>query len=303
MGSILQFPQRAQQRIVVETEQMRRAASRTLAVHVGSALVVWHGRSRHGKTTTAHWFAEQINEQYDPDNPDAFRIVHYEVGEVPTWAGNKQKKGIKSLYHAIVGRLDEGTYRHLPPEELARQLVHGCRRKAVQMVLIDEAGTLSLDAIRGMVLVRDTAELMGWTLTLVFIGMDDLPTKMVQVPQIEKRIHEWIYFDPYTLDETWALLEKLHPHFASLDARKEAHREQVEYIHQQYGGVPGEIVPYIRRLDHRLKEYQGEVDLTLLQAVHLLTQRDKDSAIEDARLKYQGKAPDAAKVKAGKAGT
>lgn len=299
MGLVLEFPKRKRE-IIVETDQMKRAANRTLAVHTGGALVCWHGQSRVGKTTTARWLAEQINSQYDPNNPDAFRAVHYEVGEVPTWSGNKQKKGIKSLYNAVVGRFDEGTYRSLPPEELARQLVHGCRRKAVRMVLVDEAGTLSLDAIRGMTLVRDTAELMEWTLSLVFIGMDDLPTTLTQVPQVEKRVHEWVYFTPYNLDETWALLAELHNYFAKLDGRKQEHREQVEFIHEQYGGFPGEIVPFLRRLDHRLQEFRGAVDLTLLRAVHLLLQRDKERALADTNQQYRGGSPEAVGAKPGR---
>lgn len=300
MSLILQFPDRLDEKIV-ETEQMQRAANRTLAVHPGGALVIWHGPSHVGKTTTARKTTEQINIQYDSGNPNSFRAVHYEAGEIPTGAGNKQKKGIRSLYSAVVGRLDEGTYRYLPPEELARQLVHGCRRKAVQMVLIDEAGMLSLDAIRGMVLVRDTAELMGWTFSLVFIGMDDLPQKMVEIPQVEKRIHEWVYFEPYTFDETWKLLAELHPYFATLDARKQAHRDQVAFVHEQFGGIAGEIVPFLRRLTHRLQGYTDDVDMRLLRAVHMITQRDKDRAIKDAKMKYRGKPASATDIKPGKA--
>lgn len=300
MNLVLQFPERLQEKIV-ETEQMQRAANRTLAVHRGSALSVWSGPSRVGKTTTAHQLTGQINRQYDASNPNTFRAVHYEAGEIPTGSGNTQKRGIRSLYTAVVGRLDEGTYRHLPPEELARQLVHGCQRKAVQMVLIDEAGMLSLDAIRGMVLVRDTAELMGKTLSLVFIGMDDLPQKMCAIPQVEKRIHEWVYFEPYTLDETWALLAELHPYFQTLDARKQAHRDQVAFVHEQFGGMAGEIVPFLRRLTHRLQGYTDEVDMRLLRAVHMMTQRDKDRAITDAKMKYRGKPANTTNTKIEKA--
>lgn len=286
--SIIQLP-KAEREVIVETANMRRTVTRTVAVHRGSGLVVWHGRSRLGKTTTARWLVEQINQQYRPDNPDAFRVIHYETGEIHKWSGNKQKQGIRSLYHATVGRLDEGLYRQLPPEELARQLVHGMQRNGIQMALVDEAGCLSLEAIRGMVLVRDTAELMGWTLSLIFVGMDDLPIKMEALPQIAGRVHEWCYFEPYSLDETWELLKKLHPHFAELDGCKSAHREQVDFIHEQYGGVPGVIVPFVRKLNHRLQDYDGEVDLTLLRAVHLLTLRDKTRALEDAKTRYKGK--------------
>jgi hypothetical protein len=271
---------------------MRRAAARTLAVHRGSGLVVWHGRQRLGKTVTAKWLSKKINEQHSPDNPDSFRSVYYEVAGAS--ATLSVKHGIRSLYHATIGRLDEGTYRHLPAEDLALQLVHGLRRKNIQVAFVDEAGSLPLAAIRGMVVVRDVAENTGWTLTLVFVGMDDLPTKLIHLPQIDGRVHEWCYFEPYSVDEVWQLLSELHPHFAGLDARKKAHREQVEFIYKTFGGVPGQIVPFIRKMSQRLQEYGGEPDLILLRSVHLSTVRDKTRALKDARLKYQDKPPEVA---------
>jgi hypothetical protein len=191
-----------------------------------------------------------------------------------------------------IGRLDQGTYLQLPPEALARQLIHGLRRKHIQIAFVDEAGSLSLESIRGMVAVRDEAENTGWTLTLVFIGMDDLPTKLTRLPQIAKRVHEWCYFEPYSLDEVWLLLTELHPFFAGLDGRKQQHQEMVQFIAEQYGGVPGEIVPFVRRLAHRLRDYKDEPDMRLLRAVHFSTQRDMNRAIEDSRLQYKGKLPE-----------
>lgn len=303
MEAVLEIPKRKHIEIVT-TGQMRRAASRILAIHGGGGLGVLHGRSRLGKTTTANWITGGINDQYNTDDPDTFRAAHYEVGEITKWSGQEMKKGIRSLYHAIIGRLDEGQYRQLPPEDLARQLVYGLRRKNIGLIFVDEAGCLSVDAIRGMVLVSDVAHLSDWALTIVFVGMDDLPTKICSLPQLEKRVHEWLYFQPYEIDETWTLLKELHPHFKSLDGTKTAHREQVEYIHETYGGVPGEIVPFIRRLSSRLDEYNSTVDITMLKAIHLATQRDKSRAIEDSTLKYQGQLPDGEvkSVSAGKGG-
>lgn len=104
-------------------------------------------------------------------------------------------------------------------------------------------------------------------------------------------------FEPYTFDETWTLLAELHPYFATLDARKQAHRDQVAFVHEQFGGMAGEIVPFLRRLTHRLQGYTDEVDMRLLRAVHMMTQRDKDRAIKDAKMKYRGKPANAADAK------
>jgi hypothetical protein len=277
--------------VIVETGLMQRTAKRTLAVHPLGGLIVWHGRSRIGKTTTARWLAGKIEEAYDVNNPASFRAKHYEVGEVPPWHGQEAKRGMRSLYHATVGRLDEGIYRQYPPEDVAEQLVHGLRRKSIQIVFVDEAGWLSLDAIRGMVLVSDVAKNLGWTLTLVFIGMDDLPQKMMLKEQIHGRILEWCYFEPYNIDETWDLLAALSPYFNKLERDNEDHEDQVKFIHELYGGIPGNIVPFLHRFEHRLEEHEGEVDLKLFRVVHLLTQRDKQRAIEDSNKQYKGNIP------------
>lgn len=292
--SSINFPKIRKKKIIL-TKKMKRMINRTLRVHLGSALVVWSGVSRLGKTTTAAEMVRQLDAQYDPENPDAFRCVHYEVGEIPHWSGQEQKRGIRSLYHACIGRLDEGLYRTLPTEDLAKMLVYGLRRKNIRMVFVDEAGTLSIDAIRGMVLVRDVAEIEGWTLSLVFIGMDDLPTKMCAVPQIEKRIHEWCYFEEYSVKELFEILKELHPHFAVLDLNNPEHLEQVEFIHQKFGGVPGEIIPFLTRLDAREERLGGGIDTRVLKAVYLSTQRDKERAIAASKNKYFS---DASKPKA-----
>src|ERR1700753_4304041 len=179
---------------------MQEVIKRTAAVHPGNSL--WYGESRIGKTTTARYMVQKITESYDPQNPHAYRAVHYEAGEVAAWTGNEMKKGVKSLYYATLGRLDEGVYRHDPVESLAMQLVHGLRRKNIQVILVDEAGTLSLEAIRGMILVGNIAKNMSYPLSLVFIGMDDLLTKVQHLPQVDKRFVEWCYFEAYTLEDT-----------------------------------------------------------------------------------------------------
>ena len=281
------FPE-LEEKIIVETEQMRRVISRTMAVHRGGALLPYIGRSRMGKTTTATYLNDLINTNFSSENPRTFRSIHYEVGEISSWAGNDQIKGIRSLYHACVGRLDASLYRGALAQDLARQLVYILKKKRIEMLFVDEAGNLSIDAIRGMVLVRNTAELEGWTLTIVFIGMDDLPSKLVSLPQIANRTDEWCYFEPYSLEETFEILKKLHSHFISLDLDKRDDREQVEFIYEQFGGVPGLIAPFIRRLKNQQDDFDEGIDLSGLIAVHLSTLRDKDKALSDSKKGYTG---------------
>jgi hypothetical protein len=282
----LQFPA-PDVEIIIETGAMRETIKRTLAVHPGNS--VWYGLSRIGKTTTARFAAEKIRQAYDAENPHAFRAVHYEVGEIGAWTGNEQKKGLKSLYNATLGRIDEGLYRADPAETIVEYLVRGLMRKNIGMIFVDEAGNLSLDAIRGMLMAFDAAKNIGHRLSMVFIGMDDLPVKVTKLPQVNGRINEWCYFEPYTFEEVAKLLSELHPHFAGLDLEDPLQREQVELIYDLHGGFPGHIIPFMRKLERYQNAKREEITTLYLKTIHLRTVLDKENAINKSREIYIGK--------------
>jgi len=287
MASQLPFPARETKKIVV-TPLMERTAKRTLAVHAGGALVVWTGPSRNGKTWTAKWMVEQMEEGY-ASSMDAFHCKHFEVGEIDSgWGGGDQKRAIRALYHATIGKLDESTYRQSLVSDLAHITALALQTKNIQMVFVDEAGLLSLSAIRGLVLLRDTAENEDWPLTIVLIGMDDLPTKLRENEQVWNRIHEWCYFKPYDLADTHRFLAELHPHFAALDPQVPSDREQLRFVHDTYGGLPGMFTPYVRRLRAMATEMEREIDLLFLKAAHLRTQRDEQNAMSDSTSRNGG---------------
>lgn len=283
---VLEFPT-AEAEKIVETAAMREVLKRTLAIHPGNS--VWYGNSRIGKTTNARFAVEKIREAYDSENPNAFRAVHYEVGEIAAWTGNEQKKGLKSLYNATLGRIDEGLYRTDPSETIAEHLVRGLMRRNIGMIFVDEAGNLSLEAIRGMLMAYDAAKNMGHRLSIIFIGMDDLPVKVTKLPQVNGRIHEWCYFEPYNLEEVSRLLSELHPHFAGLNLKNPSHREQVELIYDLHGGYPGHIIPFIRKLERCQKARHEEITTVYLKTIHLRTVLDKENSIKKSQEIYSGR--------------
>ena len=114
--------------------------------------------------------------------------------------------------------------------------------------LVDEAGNLSLDAIRGMLMICNKAKDIDYPLSMVFIGMDDLPSKIMKLQHVEKRIDEWCFFEPYDLTDVAVLLGELHPHFANMDLNKSEHAIQIETIYEMTGGFPGLIVPFLKKL-------------------------------------------------------
>jgi AAA domain len=297
MSSIFEYPELVKP-VVVETGMMKAAIRRMLAVHHLGGLCVWSGRAGMGKTTTAEYMVQLTEEAYDSDNPRAFRAMHYIAGSKKITM-SEAKHGIRSLYYGVGCSLDEGVYRTHLPEELAADLVHFLKKMNIQIVFVDEAGCLSLDAIRGIVLVSDTARLMGLTLTIVLIGMDNLPAKVTRIPQIDRRIHEWCYFKPCTLEETYKFLAALHPYFAGLNPIDASHKEQISYIHEACKGMPGSLVPFVSRFGSMFGEVLDEDPMVHIQAALIQPLFDKKRCEDDSRSNYSGKmeepleAPDA----------
>lgn len=221
---------------IIETGQMREMINRTLSIH--GNLVVWTGRSRVGKTTTALTFAEDANRRYEEGIAGAFRVRHFQVGRISN-TDTAQKQGIKSIYEFCIGNLEASVYRSRTTASLAALTVEALRDEKIEVILIDEAGDLPLDAIRGMISVGDLAKKEKWDLTLVLIGMDDLPTKMQRLPQIKGRVNEWCYFEPYELEETFDLIRQLEPAFANYSLDNKEQSKQIKFIHEQFQGTIG----------------------------------------------------------------
>jgi len=270
---------------LVETDMMKEIMGSTIANQPGGGMSLWYGRAGIGKTTTARLLTQKINEGFklNPMNRHAFLAKYFQVGEIESGYGNEQKQGLKCLYNATLGPIDEGDYRRLPPEQIAADLVYGWRRLRYKIVFIDEAGCLSQGAIRGMVLARDIAENEGWIVSLIFIGMDDLPHKLKRLPQIRRRVHHWCYFEAYTFEETWKLLKKLHPYFATLDESDEDHQAQVRFLYETYGGYPGLLMPIINELDCLLRVKRPAVNEQYLRTVHYMMIHGEDMALAESR--------------------
>jgi hypothetical protein len=280
MSGEIVFPE-PEPEVLIETNLVREIINSTIANTVSGGSCLWYGNTGIGKTTIARMLVEKVAASYDsdPSNPNAFLAKHFHVGDVTKWSGSEQKQGISCLYGGTLGAIDQGEYRMLPTNLLAENTFYSLMRTRTKMVLIDEAGCLSLEAIRGIMLVRDISEAKGWTIIFVFIGMDDLPKKLNRLPQIRRRIHHWRYFDEYTFDDTWQFLTDLHPHFAKLNKGDKEHYAQVKFIHETLGGYPGLIVPFIHQMDYLLKAQPGEVTEKFLRTVHYLMATGKDKAL------------------------
>ena len=283
MSSPLSFPV-PRKKVRILTGMMKYASKLTLEAHYNGGLVMWSSGVGRGKTWCAEWMVEELNAQYDPLNPDAFRLKHYEIGRIAKWAGREEKIALRSLYHATIGPMDEGVYRTFPLESIAEIIVHGLRRIGYQMIFVDEAGRLSLNALDALVLVSDTAGIMKWPLTFVIIGMDDLPVKIKLNERIYSRVHQKVCFEPYKPHETWDLLAALDPYFAKLDRKKSEFKEQVALVHELTGGNPRAITSFVGRFIGMRQGHPDTDPLVLIRSAHMQPSREETRMKEDMGL-------------------
>jgi len=268
------FPARADSALV-RTQMMEQAKKRTFLVHRRGGLVVWSGRSRIGKTSTAEWLESEINDRYDPENGDAFRAHYYEVGELGRRAAGHTKQAIRALHHAPLGRLDEGVYRSSPPEDLAQLVIHGLRRRAIEMIFIDEAGLYSIEAIRGLVLVVDWARRLGHRLTLVLIGMDDIERTIGSNAQVNNRVADWVCFEPPKREEIFELIQRASAIFADRTLDDPSTVELVEWLEGTYSSLPGLILPFLDKADALIGTREPTV--RFFSAIQSLADKDRNS--------------------------
>jgi hypothetical protein len=275
-------------KVIVETPFMIEVTDGVMRNQLVGNMSCWYGNSGIGKTTMAELLEMKINEAFSRNqtNPNAFRAKHYQVGE-NSEGGSEQKQGIKAVYVAMEITLSDGEYRFRQTHELADDAVEIARRKRMKIFFVDEAGNLSTNAIRGIVTIRDRSVKLGWPISFIFIGMDDLPQKLDTLPQIRRRVHPWVYFEQYSFDETWDLLSKLHPYFSTLDRGEKEHVEQVNFVYETFGGYPGSIVPFLIDLDSAMKACQGEVDVRFLRSVHYLMTDPKDKMLDNSKSLYR----------------
>lgn len=271
---------------IIETNLMRDVENRSLAIHNRSPLVVWTGNSGLGKTTTAAWLTNRINEAFSADNPNAFRAKHYEATELADWH-SVGKTAMGALHSGVLGELDSGLYKRLRANELADLVVIGLIRQRIEVVCLDEAGLYGLRALRGLVAIRDRAVQRGHRLTLILIGMDDLPIKIKATPQIDGRVHEWCLFEPYSLSETIELVNHLTELWSGADMADPQVRRQFEFIHSVTSGVARQIAVFVDKAQHAASQLDRPLSVAFLRAVHLRTTREQKRSEQAAMNNYR----------------
>lgn len=256
--------------IVIPTGFMVEVENRFKAIFFEGGFLVWYGYAGAGKTTCAEWLTARINESFDAENPLCFKALHYETGK--STGQSAGKRTLRTLFKEVTGyAFDSGTYRESDVKEVAEEVLYTIMRKKLGVICIDEAGLLNLDAISAFALLLDIAKKHKHNLTIILIGMDDLPLKMDKHtrPQLYRRVHDWCNFKDYSLEDTFNLLSGLHPYFKGIDRTNSDQWNQVRIVHELTEGLPGLIVQFLAKFNSTYKKVPDLIDSTLLRSIHL----------------------------------
>jgi len=277
------FPSPHGPRTVV-TPTIREAMQRIFAAHrTRGQMVVMTGKAGAGKTTAALHIVDEVNEAANAESENSFKAEHYVATELRRSRGDAlHKRFLAEFARQVLQLTFPSDTRSIDMPALMNGIASGLRRLNIQLVFIDEAGHLppaALDTLATLINIVATSE--AHPLTIGLVGMHDLPTNVQQLPQVERRVTEFIHFQP--LDDKTALkvLHHVDPYFRTLDVESQDGRAVMDYLlspEVSDGGLIGLVVPLAERAASYAKNHGLEMGLLTLKTAFVLKSTDAGRA-------------------------
>jgi Cdc6-like AAA superfamily ATPase len=282
------------QRRIVVTDTIELAASRILIVHeMRGQFALMAGRSGAGKTTAATHICSALTEDCDNKAPNAFRARQYVSSDMRAVRADMIERRL--LAEFLGKALDISVpvdSRRQSPAMLSSQILVALKQRNIQMVFIDEAGlvpSLGLNVLAN--LMNEACLKHHFPLTIVLVGMNDLPLTAYELPQVRRRIGDTICFEPYTAADALVVLREVDPYFSSLQTRPAEHDEVMEFLMSPEvsdGGMLGQMIQLVERASKFAKVQGHTPSITALRTAHLIKAKDAQRAATDARQGYRG---------------
>ncbi len=161
--------------------------SRTLG-HMQSApssLMVWSGPPGHGKTIASEQFKERLV---------ALRPAHTTPVAMMNWGGalhgtgtRQMHRGLSTVYKRFVEDASPRFLGRLSEQCLAEDIATAFHDSGTILLIIDEAGTMSADEMRGVGMIVDAAAQLAYRIHILMISMDNITPKLTAHRVIESR--------------------------------------------------------------------------------------------------------------------
>lgn len=270
---------------IIPTEMIERVMARTTSAHKTPGIQVVVGGAGLGKSTALMKVAAEIN---GASSPFHYAARYFEVAGAK--ARGSMHRGLQHVHEVFYGPTPDRTFLSRPAERLAADVVMAARKLNVQLLCVDEAGTLSPEGLRGMALIHNIASASGWPMSLVFVGMDDLVRSIESLPQLKSRVMAWTVFEPYAVEQMWRFLAAKSPYFRGLAHERKADWEKVEFVRDRYQGNLRDVLPFLRDLDQYMELLDiAHPDLEFLKDVATNLSEDHLRARENERRRSRGR--------------
>lgn len=162
------------------------------ALEHAAQLIVWTGPVGRGKTLAAHLLIERVCARDDTKHAARYLLA---AGSDQHKGTARQAAGARLLYTEILGAIISTTRaREVGVQGMARDIVNYCRADGTRLVVVDEAGALSAEQLRGIAMITDCARDEGVPLTVLLVGMDGLAHKLAGTPQVRRRVKRSFLF-------------------------------------------------------------------------------------------------------------
>jgi type II secretory pathway predicted ATPase ExeA len=273
---------------VIVTSEMEIAFQRVNLVHRGgSQMVAVVGPAGTGKTTSMRLLAQRIDEDAVANVANAWRTIYYASDDLRLTHKVTLERHVfaQLLTDGLVLSVDKDLRRNRP-EDLRQKILIALRQRNIQMIFIDEAGQIPALGLNALANLVNAAELADWPLTIVLIGMDELPLEIAKFGQVERRVEDTILYQPYGPVEALEALAQVEPFFAALDLASEEGQTVMEFMTSpevSCGGALGRMIKLVRRTAEQCRRDGTVFCFRELRMTHQLSARDQQRAVESAR--------------------
>lgn len=289
--------------VVALTTQMIRAEEQLFAGHnVRGQFLVVTGPAGAGKTVTGLHLTDRINTAHIAGAPNGFAAAYYVASD---W---RKPMNALMLQRLLYSEFAQQVLHLTVPKDMRtvnvavtkEAIAIGLRLRNIQTVFIDEAGHIPPSGLDHLLtLINEVATRERHPLTIVLVGMDDLPLNTQVLPQVRRRVNT-VYFTPYDAATALQILQAVHSFFKTVDLKTPQGAELMEFLLSpsvSRGGLIGYMVPLVERAAAMAPVMSMPFGLRLLRLAHATAETESANAQAAAKRAWADAVPATAQTR------
>lgn len=282
---------------IIRTPMIEQAGARILVAHeaCGQFFVIT-GRAGAGKTSAGKYLSAAFSVACSEGRPNAFRACHYTSSDMrPVRADVLERLLLVELITKGLDLRITRDLRQLRVADLQRMAISTMKDRAIQAAFIDEAGMIPPTGLNVLANFMNEADLQKHPLTIVLIGMNELPLNVAALPQVERRVADAMWFEPVNAAQAIEVLRSVHPFFETLDLASPEGAEVIDVLlspEASDGGMLGKVILLVQRAAKFAKLTGVAFGAESIRTALMIKAIDVERSKEDARGGYHGAHPE-----------